>query len=631
MCGITGYLEVGAASNQDELESVTRQMVGALAHRGPDSSGVWASAPEGVALGHARLSILDLSSAGHQPMVSQCGRYVITYNGEIYNFHALSRRLINEGVQFQGNSDTEVLLEAISRWGLERTLEAANGMFAFAVWDQQRKQLFLARDRLGKKPLYYGWQHGIFYFTSELRALRRHPRFNCEIDRDALAEYFRYAYIPCPQSIYQDIPKLPQGNFLTVDPTSRASRMTNYWSISDIDCQADATKFPADHEIVASCNDLIRQSVQSRLVSDVPLGAFLSGGIDSSLVVAHMQAVSQRPARTFTIGFHEEKFNEAPQAKAIAQHLGTEHTEYYVSADELTQYIPDLALSYDEPFADISQLPSFVVCKLAKQHVTVCLSGDGGDELFCGYNRYQSAVQKWKNLAKWPQSLRSAASNIMTPLRPLRAKDDSFNRLANLLACRSAMDVFRLRQQRLVIGEDLVQGSSQRGTRIDESDNYTADPLPPLEQMMRHDIRNWLADDILVKMDRASMANSLEIRNPLLDYQFVSYALALPLHYKQRAGYSKWLLKQCLKCYAPEELTKGEKRGFSVPISQWLKGPLRDWAEALLDPVKIADAGFLDTEMTQSLWQSFLKGQNRYRNVIWSIIMFQAWLDQNKS
>ncbi|NBB80849.1 MAG: asparagine synthase (glutamine-hydrolyzing) [Verrucomicrobia bacterium] len=631
MCGIAGYTIARPSGSADEMQGVMQRMVASLSHRGPDGSGTWVSAPDGVALGHARLSILDLSQAGHQPMVSQCGRYVISYNGEIYNFPELSRQLNDEGVHFLGNSDTEVLLEAISHWGLERALAAANGMFAFAVWDKQSRQLMLARDRLGKKPLYYGWQHGNFFFSSELRALRQHPDFKGEIDRNALASFFRYAYIPCPDTIYHGIHKLPQGNYLTIDPATHSIRMKSYWSIDNIECTTDVSGFPDDREIVTSCNDLIRQSVKSRLVSDVPLGAFLSGGIDSSLVVAHMQAVSQEPARTFTIGFHEEKYNEAPRAKAIAAHLGTQHTEYYVSANELIEYIPDLALTYDEPFADISQLPSYVVCKLARQEVTVCLSGDGGDELFCGYNRYQSAVDKWDRLARWPQSLRSAAAQLLAPLRPLRARNDGYHRFNQLLRCRSAMDLFRLREQRLVIAETLVLGAGNTGTTNNSAGFCPDSPLSALEQMMRHDVRNWLPDDILVKMDRASMASSLEVRNPLLDYKFVGYALQLPLGYKLRGGSAKWLLKECLKRYVPEELTKGEKRGFSVPISQWLKGPLREWAEALLDTNKIAKEGYLNPAMTRSLWKSFHNGQNRYRNIVWSIIMFQEWLNKHHS
>lgn len=628
MCGITGYLLREGSEYVDRMERITHAMVDSLRHRGPDHKGQWADEEERVSLGHTRLSILDLSPAGLQPMVSQNGRFALTYNGEIYNYREIADRLDGEGIQFKGHSDTEVLLEAVSMWGIDATLRMSNGMFAFAIWDRQAKELVLARDRIGKKPLYYGWQNGNFFFTSELRALQHHPAYHAKINRNALASFFRYSYIPCPQSIYCDIQKLPQGSYVIINPAKKHTTSSRYWSIDQIPQGKDNSSPLTDEDAIGTCNTRIRNAVKRRLISDVSLGAFLSGGVDSSLVVSHMQAVSSQPAKTFTIGFHEEKFNEAPKAKAIARHLGTEHSEYYVSSDELIEYIPDLAKTYDEPFSDISQLPSFVVCKLARQAVTVCLSGDGGDEFFCGYDRYDSAMQKWSRLSKQPDWLRKMAAGTIAPIISLNQHNDQMRRLSRLLRCQSALDVFKLRSERLVNADTLVLGSNRSdGLHIDPTGFQCNDNQ--LEQMMRHDVEAWLADDILVKMDRASMANSLEIRNPLLDYEFASYALSLPLRFKQRDGVSKWLLKECLKQFVPEELTKGAKRGFSVPISGWLKGPLRDWAEELLSQSKISQAGYLNPKIVQSLWKSFLSGQNRYRSAVWSILMFQAWLEEH--
>lgn len=629
MCGITGFINDTTVSNTERMEGITSAMVQSLSHRGPDSSGVWVNATDGIALGHSRLSILDISQAGHQPMISQSGQYVMTYNGEIYNYKSLSKRLRNEGIEFKGNSDTEVLLEAIASWGLIPTLHSINGMFALAIWDRQSKQLFLVRDRIGKKPLYYGWQGGNFYFASETRAIRQHPDFHSKIDENALTSFFRYSYIPNPQCIYKDIQKLPQGSYAVIDTQKKNVAVNNYWCINQGHSDSKKNRL-SDSETIAEADELIQSSVSKRLMGDVSVGAFLSGGVDSSLVVAHMQKASTCPVKTFTIGFQEEKFNEANEAKAIAQHLGTQHSEYYVSSKELLESIPDLVKTFDEPFGDISQLPSFIVCKLARREVTVCLSGDGGDELFCGYDRYYSAVKKWDRLSKSPDPFRQAASIILKQIGHLHQSNDAWQRLTRLLQAKSSFDIFKLRSERLAIANMILRKEYRISMIEDEKINEEKTECDPMELMMRHDIRNWLVDDILVKMDRSSMANSLEVRNPLLDYLFVEYALSLPLKYKYRDGVSKWLLKQCLQQYVPENLTSKTKKGFSIPISDWLRGPLRDWAEDLLSSSTISEFGYLEEKTIKNIWKSFINGNNRYRNTIWNIIVFHSWMKNNE-
>jgi asparagine synthase (glutamine-hydrolysing) len=627
MCGITGFIMAQNSHTDPQLRTITQTMLSRLSHRGPDSSGIWTNEAEGVALGHTRLSILDLSPAGHQPMISKDGRLIITFNGEIYNYLEIALELESTGASFEGHSDTEVLLQAIASWGIRRTLEKANGMFAFAVWDNHKKELTLARDRFGKKPLYYGWQGSTFFFSSELRALKTHPCFKATINRDALACYFRYSYIPSPYCIYKDIRKLEQGSYVTINPKKRQMPTSEFWSLKEVaEKHSNQLTGITEAEAIQLTNQKIRESVQLRLISDVPVGAFLSGGIDSSLVVSHMQALSSRPAKTFTIGFNEKKYDEAPAAKAIAQHLGTEHTECYIGTNELQDYIPTLSTVYDEPFSDISQLPSYLVCKLAREQVTVALSGDGGDEFFCGYDRYTLALKKWSKLQSMPKHLRKSIAMIMTIASRMAKNSDQISRNARLFYADSAVDVFNLRNERLENATNLVIGSKRIETQHQAKAALAALPTE-IEQMMQLDISTWLSDDILVKMDRASMANSLEVRNPLLDYNFATHALSLPLHIKSQNGTSKWLLKQCLKEYIPNNLTDGPKRGFSVPISQWLRGPLRDWAEDLLSESRLKHDGYINPNAAKWLWLNFLKGNNRYRSAIWSLIMFQAWLN----
>ena len=629
MCGIAGFIRTRNSWGECEMEQHIRRMTATLSHRGPDSSGVWIDRDAGVALGHARLAILDLSSAGHQPMHAQNGRYAITYNGEIYNCRMLAEELEGIGIRFRGTSDTEILLEAISQWGVTEALGKCNGMFAFALWDKAGRKLVIARDRMGKKPVYYGWCGKSFVFSSELRGLHAFPEFDAQIDRDALASYFRYSYIPTPYSIYRGISKLEPGCIVTIDPRSHGEEIECYWSLEETARHCYHNQLDIDEaEAVELLDEKIRESVRLRMVSDVPLGAFLSGGVDSSTVVAHMHGLVGNKTKTFTIGYEEERYNEAPFARAIAERLGTDHTELLVKAGDVIATIPELANIYDEPFSDISQLPSYIVCRLARQDVTVCLSGDGGDEFFCGYDRYFSALDKWGKIDSVPGVIRRAGAGLVQSFASQLHNNEMLARRAQTLRCGNAVELFLLRSERMYNAERLVPGSSRLVTRRESlygqkvSDNQ-------LEQMMYIDAASWLMDDILVKMDRASMANSLEVRNPLLDYNLVSFALSLPIGMKVRNGQRKYLLKQCLFRHLPEELIERPKRGFAVPISEWLRGPLKDWAETLIESA--ASQGVLDMKAVGWLWKQFLGGNNRYRMVVWSILMFQAWMDQDRN
>lgn len=626
MCGIAGFIRTRNSWGECEMEQHIRRMTATLSHRGPDSSGVWIDWGAGVALGHARLAILDLSSAGHQPMHSQNGKYTITYNGEIYNCSALGEELEQYGVRFRGTSDTEILLEAVSQWGVTEALRKCNGMFAFALWNKDEQELVIARDRMGKKPLYYGWCGKSFIFASELQALRVFPEFSPQINKDALTNYFRFSYISTPHSIYSGISKLEPGCIATINLEQFSTEIQSYWSMEDTfrSCYQNQLDI-SEADAIALLDNQIQESVKLRLVSDVPLGAFLSGGIDSSTIVAYMHRLVGSKTRTFTIGYEEERYNEAPFARGIADYLGTEHTELILKSGDVIATIPKLAEIYDEPFSDISQLPSYIVCRLARQDVTVCLSGDGGDEFFCGYDRYFSALEKWEKINSFPAVLRKAGAAMVKPFSGLFPHNERFSRSAQLLGCENAIDLFLLRSERMHNAESLVHGSDNPITRRNIlAEKRISENL--LEQMMYIDSASWLMDDILVKIDRASMANGLEVRNPLLDYNLISLALSMPIRMKVKNGQRKYLLKKCLLQHLPEKLIDRPKRGFSVPISDWLRGPLRDWAEALIDSAASQD--ILDARSVKWLWKQFLRGNNRYRMVVWSILMFQAWQEQ---
>ncbi len=642
MCGIVGFwCQAGHA----DAHNTVKRMAHTLAHRGPDDSGTWVDKVSGVALAHRRLSILDLSPAGHQPMFSARGRWVIVFNGEIYNH--LDLRMSLTGVNWRGHSDTETLLVAIEAWGIAATLQKLSGMFAFALWDRTERALTLARDRLGEKPLYYGWSGNTFLFGSELKALRTHPSWRGEIAREALAGYMRYGYVPLPRSIYRGIAKLLPGSWLTL-PVGASPAVspapTFYWRALDV-AHTPVRDDLNDAAAIAELDTQLRRAIGGQMLADVPLGAFLSGGVDSSVVVALMQAQSARPVRTFTIGFDESGYDEAQHAKAVAAHLGTEHTELYLSPQDALNVIPRLPQMYDEPFGDSSQIPTHLVAALARQHVAVALSGDGGDELFGGYNRYFWGNSIWRHIGWVPCSLRSTISHIVTALNPtqwdrlskilpshlrLPAFGDKMYKLASLIDAADSADLYRR----------LVTQHRERGSIVLSmsepaiwADNEAAQSgfTDFSELMMFHDLVGYLTDDILVKIDRAAMALSLETRIPLLDHHIVEFAMRLPVHMKIRDGQGKWLLRQVLYRYVPKELIERPKQGFSIPLDSWLRGPLRDWAEALLEDSRVQREGFLDSCLISTKWHEHQSGQRNWQHWLWNVLMFQLWLEQQRA
>ncbi len=641
MCGIAGLVDSSTGTAEPELERLAGRMADTLIHRGPDDRGTWADAAAGVGLGFRRLSILDLSPAGHQPMVSRDGRHVLVFNGEIYD-HADHRRTLEAaGVTFRGRSDTEVLVEAIAAWGVERTLESVNGMFAFACWDRKTRSLVLARDRFGEKPLYFGWIGRTFAFASELKALRAHPSFSAGIDTDALALYFRYGCIPAPHTIYRGIAKLEPATWLTIDPAAPGviPSAVRYWSA--IDAALAALDDPLDAELAADeVEAALRRSIGMRMVADVPVGAFLSGGTDSSLVVALMQAQSPRPVRTFTMGFDEPGYDEAARARQVAAHLGTEHTELYVSPGDARAVIPRLSTVYDEPFADSSQIPTLMVSELARGDVTVALSGDGGDELFGGYTRYL-ALGRLQRIAGLPASLRSPVSRLLRSQPPSRwdrvvrgasrflpgaaapaQPGDKLHKLAR------SLDEPRASVYRSLVqcwGTPPVLDATEPPTVVSEPAAWLSSS--PVEWAMLADTTSYLPDDLLTKVDRASMALSLEARIPMLDPGVFAAAWRTPLSAKVRGGSGKRVLTDVLGRHLPSELVGGPKTGFAVPFGDWLRGPLHGWVEALLDEQRLDSEGFLDVGAVRSAWEMHRSGDRDLRHELWAVLMFESWLD----
>jgi len=650
MCGIAGFLLRDQGLSEERLKTVASGMTKTIAHRGPDDFGVWTEARAGVALGHRRLSILDLSAAGRQPMVSACGRFVITYNGEIYNFRELGKTLEKVGWTFRGHSDTEVVLATISEWGLEQALQRINGMFAFALWDREKQRLSLVRDRVGKKPLYYGWCTGAFVFGSELKAVGAYPDFDPQIDRDALGLYMKYSWVPTPYSIYKGIRKLTPGSVLTVAAHSTLETVYPrvYWSARKVAELGDRQPFVGSvEEATDTLDSLLKDAVGCRMVSDVSLGALLSGGIDSTMVVAMMQAESPQPVKTFSIGFGEQEYNEAKHALAIARHLGTDHTELYVTATNAMSVIPDLPRIYDEPFADSSQIPTFLISRLAQREVTVALSGDGGDELFAGYKRYPQSLQRWQNISHVPTWLRAGLAPVMNQLgraswrfggpsdslqpgvtpkrRTIGAK---LEKNARWVPALDPADLVAKRHARFRRSQDFVK-QAQEVSCLLTNPNEWAQVSEPLQAMMFLDFATYMTDDILVKVDRASMSVSLEVRCPLLDSRLVEFAWSLPMSMRMHAGHGKWVLRRVLERYVPRKLTERPKMGFGVPISEWLRGSLRDWAENLLDETRIREQGLLEPKTVRRIWRQHLSGWRDHDTLLWSMLMFQAWYDDN--
>lgn len=652
MCGIAGFWT--AAPHLADASAVLQRMANALQHRGPDAHGQWLDAEAGIALGHRRLSVVDLSPAGAQPMTSVSGRYVLIFNGEIYNHLALRAKLQGQGhaPAWRGHSDTESLLACFDAWGIRTTVAETVGMFAFAVWDRQAHVLTLGRDRLGEKPLYHGWQgtgpDAVFLFGSELKALRAHPAFSAPISRDALCLYMRHNHVPAPYTIYAGISKLQPGCLLEVSRRSREGVALPYWSAPDAIVRGVQAPFAGTAtEAVDALEARLKDAVGQQMVADVPLGAFLSGGVDSSTVVALMQAQTSRPVRTFSIGFHESAYDEAIYAREVARHLGTEHTDLYVTPEQAMAVIPRLPTLYDEPFADSSQIPTFLVAQLARQHVTVSLSGDAGDELFAGYNRYPVTASTWNRLQKMPRPLRQLAARCLTSVSPstwnrLAAASPWANRWADVgyklhkgagvLAAGSAAEVYLGLVSQWQDPSAVVLQGTESPTLL-TGKQPALEGLQDVERMMALDLMTYLPDDILTKVDRAAMGVSLETRVPFLDHRVVEFAWSLPLEYKLRmtgnSPITKWALRQVLYRHVPRELIERPKMGFGIPIDDWLRGPLRDWAESLLSESRLQTEGFLRPEPIRRKWVEHLSGQRNWKNHLWGVLMLQAWLETN--
>jgi asparagine synthase (glutamine-hydrolysing) len=641
MCGIAGLL---APEGSEPLDSMARLMADAMTHRGPDDQGIWSDAQAGVVLAHRRLSVIDVSPLGHQPMHSASGRFVVVYNGEIYNFEELRRSLEAAGraPPWRGHSDTEVLLAAIEAWGFEGAVSRTIGMFAIALWDRERRVLALARDRLGEKPLYYGRLGATFCFASELKAVRAVRGHDLRIDRRALSRLLQLSYVPSPMSIYRGLSKLAPGHLVEIAADLSIGQPRAYWTLGDTAESGLAGRLAAmdDERLVDLLHDRLKEAVGLQMVSDVPLGAFLSGGVDSSTVVALMQAQTRRPVRTFTIGFPEASFDEAPFARAVAGHLGTDHTELYVSSADATAVIPQLPDIYDEPFADSSQIPTTLVSRLTRRHVTVSLSGDGGDELFAGYPRYEATAALWRRVSRLPTGLRTAASAALRLAAP-RTWDRGFavlpiglrqkvngrrvHRMAQLVAAQSLAEMYVRLMSHWQPEDQLV---ADAGGDDHEPSCIAADGTL-VEQLRRCDVHRYLPDDLLVKVDRASMSASLESRAPLLDHRVVDLAFALPERALLRDGRGKWILRKVLDRYVPRTLIDRPKAGFAVPLADWLRGPLHAWAMHLLNGTGLAKTAGLDRGKIDLAWQQHQSGRFDRSYALWNVLMFLAWLEKN--
>jgi len=647
MCGIAGLLDPGRRVDPAELTRRVEAMVSTITHRGPDARGVWAEPDGGVSLGSVRLAVVGLGVNGDQPMCSADGRWVISYNGEIYNHRALRRRLEGDGAAFRGTSDTEVLVEAVSRWGIEATLEASEGMFAVALWDRRRRTLELARDRFGEKPLYYGWVGGCLAWGSELKALCRLDEFDAEIDRDAVALFLRHNCVPAPHTIYRGIWKLGPGQHLSVGPdvrrgTSVATR--SYWSARDAIDKARAHPHPGDTQgMVDELEETLSSSVSARMVADVPVGAFLSGGIDSSLIVSLMQGHSPRPVRTFTVGFAEAAFDESADAAAVATHLGTDHTSLVLGDEDAAALVPSLPDIWDEPFGDVSEIPMHLVSKLARTEVTVALSGDGGDELFAGYNRHAWLERIWRRAAPVPQPLRRLSAAALGRLPPsavergvgaaarlvprLEVRTPSFKmaKVAKVLGAESPEDAYLALASYWDDAERMVLGA---GTSVSVA--ARPEDWPDLsgitEQMLWLDLVGYLPDDILTKLDRAAMSVSLETRVPFLDRAVFDLAWRLPLSAKLHEATTKWVVRKVLDRYVPARLVERPKMGFGFPIGPMLRGRLRPWAEELLSEERLRRQGLLDPAPIRRAWIDHLAGRRDLAHELWDVLALQAWL-----
>lgn len=637
MCGITGFWDTLHRTEREQMLATLTQMSNTLVHRGPDGDGAWCDANTGIGFAHRRLAIVDLSEHGAQPMHSASGRYVISYNGEIYNHLEIKDQLTaaNAAPNWRGHSDTEIILAAFEAWGIEAALQKFVGMFAIALWDLQDKRLYLIRDRMGEKPLYYGWCQEHLVFGSELKSLKAHFAWRQSINRDAVNLLMQYNCIPAPYTIYENIYKLEPGHLLAINADKSLHKVA-YWSLKDVVNRTQRTVELTPTEAVDALESKLKLAIKQQMLADVPVGAFLSGGIDSSTIVALMQTQSSTPVKTFTIGFEDEAYNEAEQAKAVAQHLKTQHTELYLSAEQTRAIIPELPNFYDEPFADSSQLPTYIVAKMTRQYVTVSLSGDGGDELFAGYNRYTWLTTIWRKISYLPKPLRKALARIIL-LWPPRSWDKLFTflnsvlpnsmqqrnpgeKLYKLAALCDAKSPYAIYNMLLTHWE-----ANAKNLLPDLSADLNAQPLTAI--MMYIDSLRYLPDDILVKVDRAAMAVSLETRTPFLDHRVVEFAWSLPLDYKVHAGKNKWILRELLKRHVPTELFERPKMGFGIPLDQWLRGPLKEWAQDLLTNSMLTKHNLLDTKLIQKRWQEHLSGNGNWQYHLWDVLVFQSWYE----
>lgn len=666
MCGIAGFLTRTNIDSERAGEIVAR-MTESLTHRGPDDNGIWLDNEAGLAFGHTRLSILDTSKAGHQPMSSSSGRYVIIFNGEIYNHSEIRAELENRNAapEWRGHSDTEIFLASIEHLGIEDALSRTVGMFAFALWDKRDRTLQLARDRLGEKPIYFGWAGKSFIFGSELKALRHHPEFSNDISPNALSNYFRFAYVPAPLSIFENTYKLEPGCLLTINgeppcaPNSRAVRpnmnhenmtIKRWWSLGEVVSPDSGNKLVNEESVIKTFDHILTKSIKKQLLADVPLGAFLSGGVDSSLIVALMQRESTQPIKTFTIGFEDKGYDESRYARAVAEHLGTDHAELIVSESETLAVIPRLTQIYDEPFADSSQIPTFLVSQAARKKVTVALSGDGGDELFGGYNRYLWGPKAWRYFGKLPdvgrhlfgRSLKGISQEswdcigrYINKVRPgsagISRPGEKMHKLADGIA--SAQSLLGLYHSLISQWPNHCLPVRNTDGINDVYGSVLSDPVPLIIQkdarmhMMYLDSLTYLPDDILCKVDRAAMATSLETRIPFLDHGVVEFAWQLPMQMKIRRNTGKWILRELLYRHVPRKLIERPKSGFGIPVGQWLKGPLRDWAESLLATTRIDQQSILEPSLVNATWQEHLSGERDWTQKLWTILIFQAWLE----
>lgn len=647
MCGFAGFL--GQPLNENKGKKILMDMGGTLIHRGPDDNGIWIDGNSGIGFVHRRLSIQDLGQEGRQPMHSHTGRHTIVFNGEIYNFRELRSELVNEGFPFRGQSDTEVLLAGITAWGIEKTINRSVGMFAFALWDHQEKLLFLCRDRLGEKPLYYGWQGKSFIFGSELKALKKHPEFLGEINRDSICLFLNRNNIGAPHSIYKGISKLAPASSLFCNGATGKVEIKSYWSLRALsEKSVYSSSSLSDAEALAGLETTLFKSIEDQMIADVPVGAFLSGGIDSSTVVALMQARSGERIKTYSVGFQDDQHDEATHAKRVAHYLGTDHTEIYYQPQDAIDFIPRLPDIYDEPFGDSSQLPSCLISHIARQRVKVALTGDGGDEIFGGYNRHRYVRQIWNGLKTMPLPVRKAIAillrspslstwqKILDFLQPvvknsLKISNPGMKiqKFVNILDATSPQEIYRLVTAHWSSPADIVlQATEPNYLQLTPEEWPITDSIE--HQLMWIDGMTYLPDDILTKVDRASMSAGLELRTPMLDHRLVEYAWKLPLQMKIRNGSGKWILKQLLSKYVPDSITDRPKMGFSVPIGAWLNDHLRDWAEDLLDESRLRQQGYLDPPKILQKWKQHKSGKRDWGHDIWNILMFQAWLEREK-